>query len=223
MAITSSFENLRSKPTADKKQKQDKADTQHIYNHSQSLNIRPTSPLFARKTSIGTLMSPVTTSPMKEGRTRAWTAGVGEIHHQPLLGEETSKSLEVGISLEGSKQNNENPERMKEQGVFITPNRVKKRPKSRGGGGGGGGRIRHSLTPPSVAGGEEHRGHRRSISNIITGSWRQEIFDSVCTPTKLVESGLHRTNSDICESGGWLGVAGCEVGVFVLSGGVASN
>lgn len=204
MAITSSFENLRSKPTTDKKQKQDKADTQQIDSHYQSLNMRSSSPLFARKTSIGTLMSPLTTSPMKEGRARAWTAGVGEMHHQPLLSEETSKSLKADMSLEGSKGssfNSENLEGMKEQNVFTTPNRVNKKQRSRGRGrGGGGGRIRHSLTPPSVSSGEEHRGHRRSTSNIITGSWRQEIFDSVCTPTKLVESGIHRANSDICES-----------------------
>jgi hypothetical protein len=137
-------------------------------------------------------MAPVSTSPRKEGegktRDRSWTAGVGELW-RPIP------------SLPGSskkEQEEKKEEEIVEEDVFKTPNRAsrKKRnfdkvPHSR-----------HSLTPPSSASIDKHlfKGHRRSISNVVTSSWRQEIFDSVSTPTKLDSSfTASRSDSEICE------------------------
>lgn len=150
-------------------------------------------------------MAPVTNSPVKggaekeedgKGRNRSWTAGVGEIRYplQPLVSEQSNDT-----SSTNQKQHNDEPKQDAEKDVFKTPHRsfaASKRSfgsqKMR--------RLRHSLTPPSSASvGEYLQGsHRRSSSNVVHGSWRQEIFDSVCTPTKL-ESGFPRADSDILE------------------------
>ena len=96
MAITNSFENLRSKSATEKRRKQnggdkneDKVQEDQRDLQTESLNTRSLSPLFARKTNIDTLMAPVSTSPLKEGlqrgRGRSYTAGAGEIlRAQPL-------------------------------------------------------------------------------------------------------------------------------------------
>lgn len=213
MAIASSFENLRSKPVTEKKQKS-KPPSQQSDTHSQSLNLRSTSPLFARRTSIDTLMAPVSTSPMKQddevgkGRIRSWTAGVGEIWQRPRSKLESSSDLPSKQQEEGLKaeQEEDNTKQDSKKSVFKTPRRfTAPRPRRRDFYGSDEVRhLRHSLTPPASASVEKylHTGHRRSTSNIVSSSWRQEIFDSVSTPTKL-DGGFPRafskTASDICE------------------------
>ena len=188
MAITSSFENLRSKPPTEKKQKS------KTENQQSSDVYRSSSPLFARKTSINTLMAPVSTSPLREGggRSRSWTAGVGEICRPAPVSLESNNQGDKdqgkiqGDSDESEKQNGGDDKGVSETPMFTTPKKKDLQ-------------HRHSLTPPSSSAEEFlFKGHRRSTSTITFGSWRQEIYDSVCTPTKL-EKDFNRADSDICE------------------------
>lgn len=221
MAITSSFENLRS---TEKKQKSKPESQSHQPDpHSQSLNIRSSSPLFARRTSIDTLMAPINTSPMKEegkGRNRSWTAGVGEIWRGPQSADGSSNGNSNGSSngssngkskdQDGKEKEQKASQREEEdkanednmKSIFKTPHRSFGAPRRRRNlqGSDEGRRLRHSLTPPSSATLKKYlrKGHRRSTSNVVSSSWRQEIFDSVCTPTKL-EAAFPGTDSDICK------------------------
>lgn len=205
-AITSSFENLRSKPVTEKKQKS-KPEIQQSDVHSQSLTTRSASPLFARRTSIDTLMAPVSTSPMKEGdgtgRDRSWTAGVGEMWQRPRPQgrHDPSTKNQDGKGKEKEKEDGEKAKKDDEKDVFKTPRRSFAATRRRNfHGADQGHRVRLSLTPPSSATIEKYhaKGHRRSTSNIVSSSWRQEIFDSVSTPTKL-EFGTARADSEICK------------------------
>lgn len=202
-AITSSFENLRSKPVTEKKLK-GKPESQQSDEHSQSLTTRSSSPLFARRTSIDTLMAPVNTSPMKVGeglgRDRSWTAGVGEMWQRPRP--QGLQSSHDPSSENQDRKEKEDEEKDSEKDLFKTPRRSFAVTGRRNFHGADRGRhlSRHSLTPPSSATIEKYvaKGHRRSSSNIVSSSWRQEIFDSVSTPSKL-EFPNFRTNSEICE------------------------
>lgn len=214
MAITNSFENLRSKPALDKKRKlsqHEKAELGQL-DASQSLNVRSVSPLFARKTNIDTLMAPVATSPLKEesrGRERSWTAGVRRTILPRVTTsndknqEEKNKDKKEQNQEEKNIDEEEEKQRDKAQSeTATTPHRtvLHKRRKSPGNLQRDRPPLRHSLTPPSGSGVEKYlqfRGHRRSTSNIISRSWRQEIFDSVSTPTKL--DGGFRASDDICK------------------------
>lgn len=187
-AITSSFENLRSKPVTDKKQR-NKPESQQLDLCTQSLTGRSASPLFTRRTSIDTLMAPVSTSPLKEeaaGRERSWTAGVGEILRRP-------QSQIVVYDPDKTKQKKE---RTKDE--FKTPHRSFALSR-RSFGADEGRRSRHSLTPPSSAAVSMYarKTHRRSISNVVSSSWRQEIFDSVNTPK--LEASFPSLDSEICK------------------------
>ena len=196
-AITSSFENLRSKPVTDKKQRS-KPDSQQMDLCTQSLTGRTVSPLFARRTSINTLMAPVSTSPMGgdgAGRERSWTAGVGEILRRP----QSQIVVHDPSSTKDQSREKTNEDKGSEKDVFKTPHRSFA-PSRRSFGSEKGRRLRHSLTPPSSAADGKYirQGHRRSSSNVVSSSWRQEIFDSVCTPTKL-ERAFPSFDSEICE------------------------
>ena len=197
IAIANSFENLRSKPLVERKRKnsQDKLhNSKGMGRKAESLNMRATSPLFARKTSIDTLMAPVTTSPRKDlphRRERSWTAGVDKVlPDMPVAATSSASDSQLGTTEEQKDQipgHNKTPHRI------TLPKKGRSLHRER--------HTRHSLTPPSVAAVDKYlpsRGHRRSSSNIISKSWRQEIFDSVSTPTKL-EGGFHRADSDSCK------------------------
>ena len=223
MAITNSIENLRSKSATEKRHKSSQSGGEKEENkdqkpkdqrdlRSESLNVRSLSPLFARKTSIDTLMAPISTSPLKEGlergRGRSYTAGPGEIlRAQPVAplerrnGKEQVKSSneEKNKLQKGGRGEKEHEQSIVESKEEIrTPRRsipAKRRslseqhPPSRHH------PMRHSLTPPSGVDKYLTKGHRRSSSNIVSRTWRQEIYDSVCTPSQLE----HRADSDICE------------------------
>ncbi len=178
---------------------------------TESLNMRSLSPLFARKTNIDTLMAPVSTSPLKEamerGRGRSYTAGAGKILRAQPLPPLNSKTLEKGKEEKkkhkgssgepavsgGEGDSEQRAEGSGEEKEVKTPHRsivTKRRSLSEKRG------MRHSLTPPSGTSVDNlGRGHKRSTSNIVSRTWRQEIYDSVCTPGKLE----HRADSDICE------------------------
>lgn len=196
LAIANSFENLRSKPATDRKRKfsQDKMQTKREVD-----SIRSTSPLFARKTNIATLMAPVTTSPMKvpQKRERSWTADLSKSPQVLCVPANIASESHEGEPGEDSEEHKDKTEQKE---LFKTPHRVTLPKRRRSLHRSGERSARHSLTPPSVSTADQYlrtRGHRRSSSNvIISRSWRQEIFDSVSTPTKL-DGGLHRANSDI--------------------------
>lgn len=205
MAITNSFENLRSKSATEKRRKSSQSgeeateqegskvqeDQQDL--KTESLNVRSLSPLFARKTNIDTLMAPVSTSPLQDGidrgRNRSYTAGAGEMLKGlpvPVL-EKNSQKEQVKEKKGGEEKRGEGGP----QGT--TPHRptltAKRRSLSE---------KQNSLTPPAASTVEKYiaKGHRRSTSNIVSSrTWRQEIFDSVYTPSKLER----RTDSDICK------------------------
>lgn len=200
LAIANSFENLRSKPASDRKRKtsQEKMlNDREVDRKTESLNVaRATSPLFSRKTNIATLMAPVTTSPMKapERRERSWTADLSKIPPLPSI------PGTIASQKHGAETKEEHSDKSEQKDLFKTPHRISL-PKRR--------RslhrseeeryARHSLTPPSVSTVDKYlltRGHRRSSSNVISRSWRQEIFDSVTTPTKM-DGGMHAADNDI--------------------------
>lgn len=238
MAITNSFENLRSKSGAEKRRKQNGTDAHEDKEQenqqdlkTSSLNTRSLSPLFARKTSIDTLMAPVTTSPLNEnlerGRGRSYTAGAGEIlRAQPIPSgtKEQSKEEEKEQSKEEEKDHRRKSITESVSGStgereeVQTPRRnttAKRRtlsdqqqhP------------TRHAMTPPSTSA-EKHlaKGHKRSTSTIVSRTWRQEIFVSVCTPGKLE----HRSDSDICEFNWVMQKSSSDV-VYIGSGRVAGD
>ncbi len=226
MAITSSFENLRVKPGQGqeaKKQQRVGGDGGSEGDEfkgkdvkSNSLNLQSPSPLFSRKTNITTLMNPIVTSPKRETavRQRAWTAGErvpltlpGEDREESVLVSEesalVSNTLVSNTGPAASLLMDDDDDTVPEKaGVYKTPQRSHVFRSLREG------KLeRHSLTPPSSQQQHHYRtNHRRTTSHVITRSWRQEIFDSVSTPTKL-DRKAHRPSSDICKSWG-VGVEG---------------
>lgn len=223
LAITNSFENLRSKPTADKKQKSlmkaeeeqqqqqqlQQKDDQLSQSHDRSL-----SPLFSRKSHIDTLMAPVTTSPFKGDkdttkRNRSWTdmtSGLGkmrQLSHASVVkvsnNNKTSARKILQEEQDREKEQEQATQNKKSDGMVKTPTRLtpvlKKRNLHQVSD------ARHCMTPPASSSEDKYgfsraRGHRRTSSHGITRSWRQEIFDSVSSPTKL-DSAI--SNNDICE------------------------
>lgn len=225
MAITSSFDNLRSRSLQTsliekkpgKSEEQEKGSVEDRKSFSLNMS-KPASPLFSRRTSIDTLMAPIVTTPIKEGvshgRNRSWTAGEWE-HPQ------SDQPAPVNTTKKGEEQREvKTPQRPPRLNSRVLHQADKKERKS----------DRFSLTPPSVSvnkGSNFVKGHRRATSHGISKSLRQEIFDSVSTPTKL-ESKQHRRadSSDVsfCEHlCKWCGAALTHRDISMYRGGLAGD
>ena len=199
MAITNSFDNLRSKSGQEKKQlkssDEERVEEVKTIDVTQSLNVRPRSPLFSRKTNIDTLMAPIATSPKQGGltkhRNRSWTGGerLQSSRHTMTVTQENKKTENQDKRTENLVQDDHKTV------IFKTPPTLKDKRLHEPGR-----KKRLSLTPPSVSPlkKEYQRGHQRAGSH-VTRSWRREIFDSVVsTPTKL-DSNFPQPESDICK------------------------
>lgn len=211
MIIANSFENLRSsKPseTLDRSRKSSGASDQSA-----------TQTLFARKSSIGTLMSPVhskssstdedTSSELlqvsqREGRSRSsWTSDTAIRPPRLVLDSEESEVDRGGVEEEPSWSSVVTVAGEVEPTGNTSPDlsHLSRTQSWRG--------LRNmkrtpflSLTPPSSSTNKVtfNKNHRRAVSHEIGNSWRQEIFDSILTPGKS-ENGHHkiRTSTDICK------------------------
>ena len=204
--IANSFENLRSKSSEDQDRRK-RSSEGGVAGHTQSL--------FTRKSSIDTLMSPIhsksssvdeETESRLQARRGSWMARATPTPPQLNLDTEDSEEEdrhagpgdEPGGPGRGPQQSGKGSDEGEESGNSS--------PSCQSESSGMFPRLRDpvhdrfvSLTPPSSGTEKLFKHHRRAGSHEACISVRQEIFESVVTPSKL-ERGHRKTtaSSDIC-------------------------
>ena len=229
--IANSFENLRSRPPLPLDKKTRKS---ALYVTSEQ---RPYDLLFAHKSNINTLMSPVHANPSNKNMAeekvvcqsekddvrwnRAWTAGVSppnirgknvsseneRVSESAPLRRRKDEAEQSAVLHSLPAQTSQETSQAEEQYLLRKTTQHLSFPRTRG--------LREfqqrnrqrhlSLTPPSSSASlsskeKFHREHRRAASHGISSSWRQELFESVATPSKMDRKCRRTpTSSDICE------------------------